>query len=165
MIKILNSELDVEIEINYDGLIITLKDYEENPFVKIELDGVLLGDLRFDFIELDKLFNSFGKYTNTWFLYFNTKLLRIDTQFFYHNKYGENSYQQIDGNDGTKTLITFKLHEFQTEIESLKKQSDFYVRNEDYRKADEIAKLIEVEENKMKLNKLLQDLQIIFNDI
>lgn len=144
MITIFNKKLNVEILINNKSDLIqfTPRDYEEKPYVIIEIKD-------FNFIEhtrkcadCNKFFYSFGKNSADWYISYSDKTYRLDMKELGKNHYPSNkiTITHSEYNAGTKLILRF--HELPMKIEELEKLLMISVELEDYEQACIIRDLI-----------------------
>ncbi|MGG5485574.1 hypothetical protein [Gaetbulibacter sp. PBL-D1] len=144
MIKIFNKTLNSEILIDEsaDWIQFTPRDYEEKPYVIIEMN-------KFNFLhhankcsECKKFLDSFGQESVDWHISYSNKIFRLDTKQIGIKGYSENEIKvtMSDYNPGTKmTLVFHNLPNDKVELHNL---LELAVVNEDYENACVLRDLI-----------------------
>lgn len=126
MITIFNKKQKYEIQIDesFPQVIFTPVDYDEIPFVKIELRGFNFHQHSRTCKDCKALIDSFGTKTLNWFIKYSNKIKRLDLSCF-GNEYSENhSVFKISEfeNVSILKLNLSTLPEYRSEIELLLKQ-------------------------------------------
>lgn len=144
MIKIYNKKKDKEIIIDdsVDWVQFTPRDYEKNPYVRIELKG-------FDFLQhaqecedCKSLLNAFGKDSIHWYVSYSDKVFRLDTSSIGQKTYGKNDIRTIVSGFESGTKMTLAFHPLPTNKSELQYLLAKEVEMENYEKACIIRDLI-----------------------
>jgi hypothetical protein len=128
MITIFNKKLNCEIQIDesYPQITFTPRDYEEVPFIKIEIQG-------FNFLQHSRtcsdckaFIDSFGTQTLDWFINYSDKSKRLDL-FNFGKAYKNNHIKFKNSDDEYLSILKLNLSTIPTdrkEIEQLLKQDE-----------------------------------------
>lgn len=144
MITIFNKKLNVEILINdkADFIQFSPRDYEEKPYVVIEIKNFNLIEHSIKCVDCNKFLNSFGKNSTDWYISYSDKTYRLDMNELGKKNYPSNkiTLTHSEYNSGTKLILRF--HELPMKLEELEKLLMFSVEQEDYEQACIIRDLI-----------------------
>lgn len=143
MIRIFNRKLQVEIRIDdqLDFVQLTPRDYDDEPFVLIELNGANFLHHAQNCSECSQFIKALGTRTVDWYIEYSGKVRRVDTQRLgldhgkSHIRYVNNRYF-----NGTKMCIGF--NPLPLEKEALEKLLREKVLQEDYEEACILRDLI-----------------------
>lgn len=144
MIKIFNKKQKVEILIDEKSSLIQFSpyDYEEKPYVIIEIKDFNLIRHVTKCDDCNKFFNSFGKNSTNWYISYSDKIFRLDMKELGKNNYlnSKISLTHSEYNSGTKLTLLF--HELPIRKKELERLLIVSVEQEDYEQASIIRDLI-----------------------
>lgn len=144
MIKIFNKKLNSEILIDesVDWIQFSPRDYEEKPFVVIEMKEFSFLQHANKCSDCKKFLDSFGKESVDWYISYSNKIFRLDTKQIGIKGHAENEIKvtMSDYNPGTK--MTFVFHRLPTDKVELQNLLESAVDNEDYENACILRDLI-----------------------
>ncbi|MFT0716847.1 UvrB/UvrC motif-containing protein [Flagellimonas lutimaris] len=145
MIRIFNKKLDAEILIdeNVEWIQFNPRDYEDKPYVTIEMKGFNFPAHGNKCSDCKKFLDSFGKDSLHWYISYSNKVYRLDTKHIGQKGYSENEIKvtMSDYNPGTKLTLVF--HKIPTDATELKSLLANAVENENYEKACVLRDLID----------------------
>lgn len=144
MIKIFNKKQKAEILIDEKSSFIQFSpyDYEEKPYVIIEIKDFNLIRHAAKCYDCNNFFKSFGKNSTNWYISYSDKVFRLDMKELGKNNYPTSkiSLTHSEYNSGTKLTLLF--HELPTSKEELKKHLKLSIQEENYEKACVLRDLI-----------------------
>lgn len=145
MIRIFNKKLGAEILIdeNIDWIQFNIRDYEEKPYVIIEMKGFNFFSHTKKCNDCNLFLNSFGKESEDWLIKYSDKVFRLDTKQVGQIGYAENTIKVTNSEYYSGTTLTLSFHELPTEKSELKILLATAVENEDYKKACVLRDLID----------------------
>lgn len=143
MIRIFNQKIDVEIKIDdsVDWVQLIPRDYDEKPFISIELNG-------FDFLrhtksceDCSKFLNAFGHESVDWYVEYLGKIQRIDTTYL-SKGFGKNHISHTISDYFTGTKITLGFNPLPNDKAILREILIDDLLNENYERACVIRDLL-----------------------
>lgn len=144
MIKIFNKKTNATILIDekVDWIQFTPRDYEEKPYVIIEMKEFSFPHHAIKCSDCKKFLESFGKETFDWYITYNDKTFRLDTRQIGKKGYPENEIKitHSDYNPGTKMTLVF--HSIPTDKLEINNLLEIAVEKEDYENACILRDLI-----------------------
>ncbi len=144
MKRIFNKKIEAEILIdeNVEWIQFNPRDYEEKPYVIIEMKQFNFAAHANKCSDCKKFLDSFGKESLDWYISYSDKVFRLDTGQIGQKGFPKNEikFTISDYNPGTKlTLVFHKLPTDKTEIKTL---LEIAVEKEDYENACILRDLI-----------------------
>jgi len=144
MIIIYNKKINSEIIIDdsVDWVQFTPRNYEENPYVIIELKGLNLFQHSQKCKDCKNFINAFGKETIDWYISFSDKVFRLVTSNTGKKKHSKNEIKTIISDFENGTKITIAFHHLPADKSELELLLSKEVKQENYEKACVIRDLI-----------------------
>tara|TARA_B110000114_G_C14780287_1_gene272513 strand:- start:87 stop:527 length:441 start_codon:yes stop_codon:yes gene_type:complete len=144
MIRIFNRTLNVEILIDekVDWIQFNPRDYEEKPYVVIEMKEFSFPHHANECSDCKKFLDSFGKESIDWYISYTNKVFRLDTKQIGIKGYPQNEIKVTMSDYNPRTKMTLVFHDLPTDKTELKNLLEFAVVNEDYENACVLRDLI-----------------------
>jgi protein-arginine kinase activator protein McsA len=147
MIKIFNTKLDVQINIELeDWVTFTPLDYQDVPNVIIELKN------GFDFSrharqcdDCGKFLSEFGSNTLDWYISYSGKIKRLDLSTLNSKEYYNNQIVFTNSEHDYGTKLKLMIHSLSTDKNDIQEYLERVLKNEDYETACKIRDLDKVD--------------------
>jgi hypothetical protein len=135
MIRIFNKKQAFEILIDetIPQVIFTPRDYEDIPYVKIELKGFNFHHHTYSCSDCKAFLNSFGTSTLDWFIEYSGKIKRLDLSEFSESFTTNRSIFRISEFENG-SILKLNLSNIPTTISELEKRLEKDLANENYEK-------------------------------
>ncbi len=135
MIRIFNSitKSEIHIDESLDWIQVMPMFYMEPSHIKIEMKEFYFANHSSSCEDCNSFIKSFGKDTNEWFIEYNSKKYKIDTNSIGSKEYGSNEIKQSISDYQNGTVFTLSVIELN--VEELNKLLSNAVYEEDYHKA------------------------------
>ena len=144
MIKIFSIKQEVEILIDdaVDWIQFTPRDYEIDPYVKIEMKGFYFLTLAQNCLECRKILDSYGNDDFNWIIEYNGKAFRLHMAKL-NKRYGENQIKQVTSDMFSGSVLVLRFNkELPVDKKELNVKLESAVSIEDYQRACFIRDLI-----------------------